>query len=1040
MTFQKINNITGWVVFAIALITYWLTFEETASYWDCGEFIAVSYKLEVSHPPGAPLFMLVARVFSFLAMGDKTMVAYWINTLSVIGGAFTILFLFWSITLLGRKVLGYIEVPEKEEAPSVTQVHVRGLAALFYEFFRNFNKRKHIGYHKVSETDLGKNIMLMGAGVVGALAYAFSDSFWFSAVEAEVYSMSAFFTALVVWLIFKWDVIEDEAKANRWLILMAYMIGLSIGFHLLNLLSLPALGLIYYFKKYKPSVWGMFAALAISGGLVLFINNIIIPGLPTIAGGFEVFFVNNLGLPFGSGALLFCLILIGALVFGIRYSHKNNRPILNTFLLGTSFILIGYCSYATIIIRANFDPPINENAPKDVMSFVRYLKREQYGSHPLLYGPYFTANLINYKEGAPVYTKGKDKYEITDHKSEYIYDQYAFLPRAWSPEHKSTYENLMGLNEGEVPTFGDNMRYMFQHQIGTQYVRYFFWNFAGRESDEQGARWLTPADWSDDDLPPALAQNRGRNNFYMIPFFLGLLGMFHQIVRDTKNFAVVGLLFTLLGIAIVVYLNTPPVEPRERDYIYAGSTYAFCFWIGLSVLALSEWFTWLFRKVGSLVGPILATLVGLAAPAIMLAEGWDDHDRSDRFFSVDSARNYLESCAPNAILFTGGDNDTFPLWYAQEVEGIRTDVRVVVLSYYNTDWYIEQTMRKQYESEAFPYSLSLKQYIQGGPNDYLRYAPNDKIKVLDASQYIEALSKDLPGLRTEDGNILPSRNFALQVDTARVDQLGFISPEQKPYVTPQMVWRLTKGGLEKKDLAILDVMVTNKWERPIYFNPTSLAQINMDLNQYAIQEGMTSRLIPAKNPNPQKDFVNTSVAYDNMINKFGYRGLDNPKAYYNEDYRGFVQNHRSALNSLAEALLDEFEAETSGTGEVISKEGEVEDKKEKAKKVLYFSLERMPDNAVPYDLTMTTTVELLIRLGEREKALEIAKTIATRADEMVTYLINTDAGVTLELRKNMFIIGDLQRIMLENGETELAQTFEDVYQKHITNLEPSRNR
>ncbi|HMJ71697.1 MAG TPA: DUF2723 domain-containing protein [Cyclobacteriaceae bacterium] len=999
MTFQKANNITGWVVFAIALITYWITFEETASYWDCGEFIAVSYKLEVSHPPGAPLFMLVGRVFSFLAMGDTTMVAYWINTLSVVGGAFTILFLFWSITLLGRKCFGY---------------------------------------NKLSEVNEQNTFVLMGAGAVGALAYTFSDSFWFSAVEAEVYSMSSFFTALVVWMILKWDVIEDESKENRWLILLAYMIGLSIGFHLLNLLSLPALGLIYYFKKYKTSTWGVIAVLAISGALVLFINNLIIPGLPTLAGGFEVFFVNNLGLPFGTGALVFCLLLIGGLVFGIRASQNKERPLLNTFLLSVSFILIGYCSYATIIIRSNFDPPINENAPKDIMSFVRYLKREQYGSRPWLYGPYFTANLIKINQAAPVYTKGKDKYEITDHKLEYIYDQNTILPRAWNPEHKATYENLIGLAEGVPPTFFQNMKYMFQHQIGTMYVRYFFWNFAGRESDEQGARWLTPADWFDKDIPAALKENRGRNNYFMIPFILGLIGMFHQIVKDTKNFAVIGLLFLLLGVAIVVYLNSPPVEPRERDYIYAGSTYAFCFWIGLSVLAIAEWLSLLIKK--GKAAAIAATVIGLLAPGIMLAEGWDDHDRSDRYFSVDSARNYLESCAPNAILFTGGDNDTFPLWYAQEVEGIRTDVRVVVLSYYNTDWYIDQTMHKQYESEAFPYSLSLKQYMQGGPNDYLRLTPNDKIKVLDAKQYIDALSKDFEGLRNEDGNILPSRNFALQVDTARVKELGFISKEQKPYITPQMVWRLTKGGLEKKDLAILDVMVTNNWERPMYFNPTSLSQINMDLNQFAIQEGMTSRLIPAKNPNPQKQFVNTSVAYNNMINKFGYRGLDNPKAYYNEDYRGFVQNHRSALNDLAEALVDEYEAETTGTGEVISKEGVVEDKKEKAKKVVYFSLDKMPDKAVPYDLTMTTTVELLFRLGEKEKALEIANTIATRADEMVAYIIRKEMGVNLELRKNMFIIGDLQRIMLENGETELSQKYEDMYQKHITNLEPGGNR
>lgn len=733
MNFQKVNNITGWIVFGIALITYWITFEETASYWDCGEFIAVSYKLEVSHPPGAPLFMLVARLFSFLAMGDVTRVAYWINSLSVTAGAFTILFLFWSITLLGRKLMGIT---------------------------------------KEIELTTEKTITLMGAGVVGALAYAFSDSFWFSAVEAEVYSTSSFFTALVVWVILKWDVIQDDAKANRWLILMAYMIGLSIGFHLLNLLTLPALGLLYYFKRHNPTRWGVIAALTVSGGLVFFINDFIIPGLPTLAGEFEIVFVNSLGLPFGSGALVFCLLLIAALIFGIRYSHVKSMPLLNTFLLSVTFILIGYCSYATIIIRSNFDPPINENAPKDVLTFVRYLKREQYGSHPLLYGPYFTAQLVEVREGAAVYTKGKDKYEITDRKVDYIYDpqQETILPRAWNPDHKDAYERIIGLREGEKPTFAQNMKFMFSHQIGIMYMRYFMWNFAGRESDEQGADWLGPRDWFDK-LPQALAENRGRNNFFMIPFILGIIGMFYQFVKDTKNFAVVGMLFFLLGIAIVIYLNSPPEEPRERDYIYAGSTYAFCFWIAFAVIALADWLTPVFKNARR--AAIAGTALGILAPGLMAAQGWDDHDRSDRLFSVDSAKNYLESCAPNAILFTGGDNDTFPLWYAQEVEGVRTDVRVIVLSYYNTDWYIDQSMRKAYESEPFPYTLSLKQYQQGGPNDYLRFT-DYKLDKIDARQYISLLSKDFAQLRSGGSNVVPSRNFTLNIDTTRVRELGFV--------------------------------------------------------------------------------------------------------------------------------------------------------------------------------------------------------------------------------------------------------------------------
>lgn len=999
MTFQKANNFTGWIVFGIALITYWLTFEETASYWDCGEFIAVSYKLEVSHPPGAPLFMLVARIFSFLAFGDVEKVAYWINVLSVVGAAFTTLFLFWSITLIGRKVMGIL----KPEALSEDQTWV-----------------------------------LMGAGLVGSLAYAFSDSFWFSAVEAEVYSMSSFFTALVVWMVLKWEVIEDEAKANRWLILLAYMIGLSIGFHLLNLLTLPALGMIYYFKKYPdPSRWGVFLSLAISGALVLFINDFIIPGLPSLAGIFEVFFVNNLGLPFGSGAIVFCLILLGALVFGIRYSHRNNQPLLNTFFLSTAFILIGYYSYATIVIRANFDPPINENAPKDVMSFVRYLKREQYGSRPLLYGPYFTAQLIGIEEGDPVYTKGKDKYEITDHKMKYEYepDQQTILPRAWNPEHKDAYERIIGLKEGEKPTFSQNIYFMFRHQIGTMYMRYFMWNFAGRESDEQGADWIGPNQWFQD-VPEALAKNRGRNNFFMIPFVLGLIGMFYQFVKDTKGFAVVGTLFILLGIAIVVYLNSPPEEPRERDYIYAGSTYAFTFWIGLAVIALSDWLSKPLKKLKT--AAVLATIVGLLAPGIMLAEGWDDHNRSDRFFSVDSAKNYLASCAPNAIIFTGGDNDTFPLWYVQEVEGYRTDVRVVVLSYYNTDWYIDQSMQKHYESEPFKYSLSLDQYRQGGANDYLRYVDAFKIPAIDAKQYIDLLSKNYPQLRYENSNVVPSKVFTLNINKQDIIEKNFVPKKLESKIEDVMQFRLLRSGLEKKDLAILDLIVTNNWERPIYFNHTSLSQINLDLNSFAIQEGNAYRLIPVKNPNPEKDFVNTEVSYENMVNRFGYRGLDNPNIYYNEDYRGFVLNHRSALNSLADALIDEYEAEQSATSEVISAEGPTENKLEKARKVIHFNLDKMPDAAVPYDHTTTTTVELLFRVGEKDKAIEIAKELGKRSDEMLEYLIGQGYGITLELRKAVFVLNELQRIMYENGEEELGKSFEDMYEKHISNFQPGR--
>ncbi|MFZ9504975.1 MAG: DUF2723 domain-containing protein, partial [Cyclobacteriaceae bacterium] len=758
MSFNKINNLTGWSVFTISLVTYILTLEETASYWDCGEFIAVSYKLMVPHPPGAPFFLLLGRLFSFFAMGDVTQVAFWINMLSALSSAFTILFLLWSIVLFGRKM---------------------------------------VGIQKDSEVTMEKTWSLMGAGLIGSLAYTFSDSFWFSAVEAEVYAMSSFFTAFVVWAMLKWDTIEDESRANRWLILIFYMMGLSIGVHMLNLVAIPALALIYYFRKYKPTPIGVISTLALGGFMVVFIAEIIVPGLPGIAGNFELFFVNNLGMFFGSGALVFLLILSGGLFWGIQYSQKQAKPILNTFLLSTAFILIGYASYGTIIIRSNYDTPINENAPKDVMSFVRYLKREQYGSRPLAFGQYFTSQLVDFKEGGFNYKKGKDRYEPADKKMEYVYDDNHLLPRMWNSDYAQSYMDIMDLREGEKPTFSQNIAYLFKHQIGTMYGRYFMWNFSGRESDEPGANWLRPSQWSEA-LPDILAENRGRNNFYMIPFFLGLLGMYFQAVKDSKNFSVVGLLFVMLGVAIVVYLNSPPEEPRERDYIYAGSYYAFCFWIGFAVIGLSE----VIQKIikNSRLSATIATLVCLAAPVVMAKEGWDDHDRSNRLFSVDSAKNYLNSCAPNGVLFTGGDNDTFPLWYAQDVENVRTDVRVLVLSYYNTDWYIEQSMMKFYESEPLPYSLSLDKYTQGGPNDYLRYQ-NLNIPSFDLEEFLTIL-KSSSKLEIEGTSIIPSKVLTLPVDKEAVLASGIIPKGMESLVVDQMEFKIKGNALEKKDLAI----------------------------------------------------------------------------------------------------------------------------------------------------------------------------------------------------------------------------------------------
>ncbi len=984
MNFNKINNIGGWLVFGISALVYLITAEETASYWDCGEFIAVSYKLMVPHPPGAPFFLLLGRIFSFFAFGDLTQVAYWINMISVLSSAFTILFLFWTISMLSRKLL-------------------------------------KIG--SVEEIDITQAIMILGASAVGALAYTFSDSFWFSAVEAEVYALSSFFTAFVVWAILKWELMEDESRANRWLILIAYMMGLSIGVHLLNLVTIPALGLIYYFKKYKePTTWGIIATMAISGFIVILINNIIIPGLPSLAGSFEIFFVNTLGLPFGSGAIFIGALIIGALVWGIMYSIKKQNVILNTSLVGLAFILIGYSSYALVVIRSNYNTPINENDPSDVMSFVKYLKREQYGSRPLLHGQYFTAQPIDTKEGAPSYVKGKDKYEIEERSRSYVYDpsQTTILPRMYSsaPQHVQRYKEVTGLRDGEKPGFGDNIMFMFKHQMGWMYMRYFLWNFAGRESDIQDADWLSPIG-AMEKVPSKLANNAGRNNFFMIPLILGIVGMFFQYSKSKREFAVVGMLFFLTGLALILYLNSPPIEPRERDYIYVGSYYAFAIWIGFAVLALGE----LIGRISSKkMGAVIATVICFTAPAIMAQQGWDDHNRSNRFFSVDSAKNFLASLAPNAILYTGGDNDTFPLWYSQDVEGFRTDTRVTVLSYYNTDWYIGQMMRQVYESEPFPFTLTLENYKQGGLNDYLPYEDLG-VKVLDVNQFLNLLKNNDKRLRLyPSSNVVPSRTFSIKVDKDHVRSLGIIPDGMDSLLVDNMVFSLKKGknALEKKDLAILDNIATANWERPIYLNNTSMQQVNFDLSQWAIQEGNAFRILPIKNPNPQDDFVDTEIMYDNLMNNFFYRELDNPNVYYTEDYRNFVLNHRSSFNTLAQALLDKGD-------------------KERARKALLFSLERMPDVAINFDYTTARTVALLYTVDANDKAKEVAQTLGDRSLEMLDYLIESGNGsMGYEIQVNLVILAELQRTLYRNGEDELAKKYEDAYDAGVGKIQLNR--
>lgn len=979
MDFRRLNNITGWLLFLVALITYVITIEDTASFWDVGEFTAVSYKLMVPHPPGAPFFLLLGRMASFLSMGNVYEVAYWINMISVVASAFTILFMFWSITLFSRKLL------KVKDAISTEQT-----------------------------------IAIIGSGLIGSLVYTFSDSFWFSAVEAEVYAMSSFLAAFVVWAMLKWELIEDESRANRWLILIAYVIGISIGIHLLNLVAIPVLGLIYYFKKYPQiSRKGIIITLLISGLIVIIINNGIIPGLPLLAGKMEILFVNSFGLPFGSAIVFLVLIVVGGLVYGIIYSHKKVKLILNTGLLSLAFILIGYSSYTLVVIRSAYNPPIDENNPEDVMSMVSYLLREQYGSRPLLHGQYFTAETVDQYQGAAVYIKGKDKYIIGDHKLVNKYDpkQTTILPRMWSSTHASTYREIMGLKPGEKPSFVDNIAYMFKRQMGHMYWRYFMWNFSGRESDIQDASWLSPLD-AFKDVPESIKSNRGRNNYFMLPLILGIIGMIFSYYKDPKQFFVILALFFLTGLALIIYLNSPPTEPRERDYIYVGSYYAFAFYIGFGVLGI---ITMLSRFMKPAIAGLVAIVLSLSAPLVMASENWDDHDRSDRFFSVDSAKNFLASCAPNAILFTGGDNDTFPLWYVQEVEGFRTDVRVVVLSYFNTDWYIEQMTRPAYESEPFPFSLSKEDYRQGGLNDFLLYDPNSGITgAISLKMYLKLLKDNNPQLRYDgragSSHIVPSKHMFLDIDTASVLSMGIIPENMESMLVPRMQWSMKKSYLEKKDLMALDLIATNNWQRPIYFNNTSRQGIGLDFSNYLVQEGNAFRLLPVNNQNENIDLVNSEIMYDNIMHNFFYRELNNPKVYYNEDYRKFTLNQRASFNTLTAALINEGN-------------------EERAREVALKSLELMPDASLPYDYTTSTTIEYLLVVGEKERAIEMAKILGQRADEKVGYYIKNDNNISFELQQNLVILRDLAQTMARYGELDLAKQFGDALDSYYDELQ-----
>jgi hypothetical protein len=970
LTYKQINNLGGWILFTVATLVYVFTVEQTASFWDPGEFIAVSYKLQVPHPPGAPFMLLVYRMFGFLAMGDPLQVAYWMNIGSALFAGFTILFLFWSITLVGRRLFAIEEGQETK----------------------------------------GQIIALMASGAVGALVYTFSDSFWYSAVEAEVYAMSSFFTAIVIWAFLKWDVIKDPKEENRWLVFIAYLVGLSIGVHLLNLVTLPALALLYYFKKFpSPSLKGALFAMFLGGVALIIINNLIIPGLPSLAGSMEITMVNSMGLPFGSGIVVFSILFISVLAAGFRYSFKKELALLNTALLALTFILIGYGSYALIIVRSNQDPIINENAPKDIVSYVSYLKREQYGYRPLIHGQYFTASLVDQEEGDPIYMKGKEKYEIVDYDLKNTYDpeKTTILPRIYSTQesHKRSYRAKLGLQEGQDPTFGDNLYFMFTHQLGHMYWRYFLWNFSGRESDFSDASWMGFTHALSIDYPDYIKENKGHNNYLMLPLILGLVGFFFQAKKDPKYFYVNLMLFLMMGVVLVLYLNSPPIEPRERDYIYVGSFYAFAIWVGLGTLALAHGLGKATKNLST--GGMLAALLTLPVAGLMAAENWNDHNRKGRYFSVDAARNFLASCAPNAILFTGGDNDTFPLWYVQEVENFRTDVRVIVLSYFDTDWYVDQMTRQANESDPLPFSLAPERY-QKGTNDVLYVMEREGLNAISAKEYLKLINSGSELLKMKTSgksivNMVPSRNLILEVDSSFMANDDIVPPQFKDLFVPQMNLQVSGNYVTKGTLMLIDLIASNNWERPIYFNNTSLSTIGLNISEHVVMEGLTYRLLPIQKPETiREELVNTDLAVKNYMENFAFRGMNDANVYLDEEYRRFASNHRSALNSIVLALLDE-------------------DKMEEAAKLLNFGLATIPDKALPYDLSSGQSVPLFFEVGEDEKALEIVDKISKRSLDMIEFYAKTGRSYDREMMISVELIKYFIPLLEERGYQEKAQ-------------------
>ena len=1038
MNFNRWDRITGWVVFAIAALTYLLTMEPSSSLWDCAEFIATSYKLEVGHPPGAPLFMLMARIATMFAPSSYY-VPHMVNGMNCLASAFCILFLFWSITHLARRI--------------------------FSAAGRTFGDKEKIA--------------ALGAGAIGALAYTFTDTFWFSAVEGEVYALSSMFTALVVWLMLKWEEQADEPHSARWIILIAYLMGLSIGVHILNLLTIPALVFVYYFRKYKNiTLKGVIYATLIALAILGFINGIIIPYTVYIGAMVDVFFVNTLGLPVNSGIVVFALATLGALFYGIWRTHKTGHKVWNLLLLSTFMILVGFSSYATVTIRAVANPPMNSNNPNNPHALLAVLNRDQYGARPLLYGPYYSSPIDDYEEADVYYYDKQDgRYNKATRLTGYTYpSQFQhFFPRLWNnykgeaaykpwAAYRTKVDFLRDENgeimrdeqgkalRGEVldygrtvydpttgetftePTFGENLYYFFTYQLNYMYWRYFLWNFVGRQDDVQaGDETISHGNWlsgikaldevylgPQDNLPREMAENPARNTYFFLPFLLGLIGLLYHLNRDQRNFIVVMWLFIMMGIALVVYFNTSPNEPRERDYVYAGSFYAFSIWIGLGVLAIYEFLAYLFRRDNRNIAAA-ATAVCLVVPTILAAQNWDDHDRSGRTYARDVGYNYLMSTPKNAIIVNYGDNDTFPLWYNQEVDGVRPDVRIMNSSYLSGDWYIDEMRTAANDAPPVPFSLPPSKYTYVNDVLPIRERISRTVTLRELMDFI-ASEDDATKIRMIDDSYMdyvPARSIALPVNKDNAIAAGIVKEEDRDKMVDTVYINISKRktSLEKNEMMLLDMLATFDWKRPISFTQVYMLQ-DFGLLNYLQFDGYAYRLVPILTPYESSwdiGRIDTDVTYPLLTETFRYGNLAD------EDV---LVDHFTQYNIGASKARESFAR--------VARQMVLEGRNEEALTLLDRGLEVFPIEKIRFtDANTYPFIETYYALKEYEKGDALMQAYIDNLIEYIEYYLLFDGMkanlVTKQITDRMDSLQELYFLAAYSGRDDIVRELNDYY-------------